>query len=739
MIAVAIIPIFIPTETYRNFVEKRLSRDFDVRVTMEGFRFRLIPYPGYSIRGLGFISTQEPFKGQRVLWVKKVTGSLSLGAFFGGDLSTAVNLSGAEMDIRRSDDGSNIAAMLGIDSALDDKKSSGDNLKHISIESIEVSGGKLNIYSAGEPKPRIIDNVDIVAGNLKSAGGLGVDLGMTGSVFDDREQDFSFSGQLFYDATRREFSTRGANAYLSGSRFLLDLSMNFGLTPYSFDAHLATPALATSAIEPLLELLPQNIGKKIYWQGQLATDLSMRGTSDTFEAKLQIDGTQAKFNIGKSFLKGAGLPLKIVSTFYFQGEDVAIRDASIIFGGDKFDVDGEGSREDGFPYELTSRAKGLNLSSLKLFFPVLRMFGGAQNLGLKFSVMGDLLGEKDLDLMGTFESDGMTFAGRSLSDVNGSFSMKDGMITIDAIKGGFAGGKLSGNGWMLRGNDDEYHFDLVVDRLEASEIKMIDGIITGQSSLVVSVDGRGGDVEKTVKSLELAGSLVMKSGTLKPHAAIGSLFNEETSAAVKAQSGAGFNDGWMTKLYGLDGVVKDLHAEFIFTDGNLSVEKLSWLNPLYRADIHLNVRDGGAMVGEGDILIPKSISTELIPNGIARKLLLDRSGSLLLPVRITGNTNDPELTLDLVELDEMVADDARKAELEGSPAKIIRDDKKSVVTEKKSPERVITKENPSTIKKVAGPKKNRKPVYRRKRRPIRRPSKESTVNTDDLLRVIIGN
>ena len=138
MIAAAIVPIFIPTETYRNFVEKRLSRDFDVRVTMEGFRFRLIPYPGYSIRGLGFISTREPFKGQRVLWVKKATGSLTVGGLLGGEIATSVSLNGVEVDVRESEKGSNVGAMVGMGRASTSKESSkrlaSDDLRPISIK-----------------------------------------------------------------------------------------------------------------------------------------------------------------------------------------------------------------------------------------------------------------------------------------------------------------------------------------------------------------------------------------------------------------------------------------------------------------------------------------------------------------------------------------------------------------------------------------------------------------------------
>jgi hypothetical protein len=723
MIAAAIVPIFIPTETYRNFVEKRLSRDFDVRVTMEGFRFRLIPYPGYSIRGLGFISTKEPFRGQRVLWVKKATGSLSMGSFLGDKLSTSVKLKGLEMDIRQSEKDSNISAMLGIRSkGVDD--GTVDDLKTISIENIEVTRGRLNIYSEESAQPRIIDNIEIVAKNLRPASGIGTEIRMTGSVLDKQRPDFSFSGQVFYDPARHELSARNINAYLAGSRFALDLSMNFGVSPYSFDMHLATPSLTRETVQPFLEKSSLALRKNLSWQGQLVADLSMRGTRDAFDVKLQLDATQAKFDIGESFLKGAGLPLKFVSSFYVQEKNVSIRDSSIIFGTDEVSVSGDIARDDNLSSKLMVRAKALNTSSLKTFFPSLKIFGETEGLGIKLSARGELTGDEALDIFGTFQGDRIGFAGASLSDVTGAFSRAEDGIVFDTIRGQFAGGQMSGNGRMLSGDENAYHFDLVVNRMEAAELSLLSGAITGQSSLVIEADGTGTNADKVTDTLELGGSFIMKSGTLKAYEAIGSIFDEETNVAVRAQAGAGFDEAWMAKLQDLGDGVEELRATFEYSDGKLTVEKLLWKNPIYSADLELNVGDGGALSGGGDIILPGAIAKKLITDEAARKLLFDRKGSFSIPVNIMGRISDARLDLDLVKLDETIADDVKRSELVGEPAKVVR--------KKEAPD-ASKKEAPKT---VAKPARRKAPTRRRSKRPPSR--RESTVDPDDILKVIIG-
>ena len=467
----------------------------------------------------------------------------------------------------------------------------------------------------------------------------------------------------------------------------------------------------------------------------------MRGTRDAFEVKLQVDATQAKFNIGDSFLKGAGLPLKLVSSFYAQGESVAVRDASIVFGTDEVAVTGEISCDDKLSSKLMVRAKGLNTSSLKLFFPILKMFDATDALGLKLSVKGDLVGGDGLDVFGTFTADRIDFAGTSLSDASGALTSVDDGIAFDTIKGRFAGGQLSGNGRMLMGDDDAYHFDLVVDRLEAKDLGVTSGAITGQSSLVVEADGAGTDSEKVSRTLKLGGSFLLKSGTLESYKAIGALFNEETSLAVKAQAGAGFDDGWMNKLYDVSDKIENLRAEFVYADEKLSVEKLTWHNPLYKAELELNIDDEGAINGGGDVVLPKAVARQLIVDESARKLLLDRKGSLSIPINIMGVASNVKLDLDLVGLDEMIADDVRTFEPSGKPAKIVREKEEPVVGEKVAPKTIITKEEPedaASKKVVTKQPKKKSSVRRRKKRPSSRSRREDAVNADDILKVIIG-
>jgi hypothetical protein len=113
MIAAAVGPYFVPTKTYQVAVEKALAEKLDARVVIDKFKLRLIPYPGYTIEGFVLVSDRSPFRGMPVVEAKKVIGSLSFGALFGGDLDTEVEARDVGIYIRSQRGVSNVEMMFG--------------------------------------------------------------------------------------------------------------------------------------------------------------------------------------------------------------------------------------------------------------------------------------------------------------------------------------------------------------------------------------------------------------------------------------------------------------------------------------------------------------------------------------------------------------------------------------------------------------------------------------------------
>ncbi len=116
MIAATIGPYFVPTTTYQNVIEDALTERLDAGVVIDDFRLRLIPYPGYTIKGFKLISKSPPFQGMHAVTAKKISGSLRLAALLKGDFDTAVEARDVVINYRSQSGVSNIGMMLGITS-----------------------------------------------------------------------------------------------------------------------------------------------------------------------------------------------------------------------------------------------------------------------------------------------------------------------------------------------------------------------------------------------------------------------------------------------------------------------------------------------------------------------------------------------------------------------------------------------------------------------------------------------
>ena len=118
MLLAAVLPLAVPTSAYRSWVEGEVSRYADARVSIDRFRFQLLPYPGYTITGLALVSKSAPFQGQPFLQADKVRGSISFLSLMAGRVVTAVSAGGVTLDYRKSGGVSNLGALLNLSEGL---------------------------------------------------------------------------------------------------------------------------------------------------------------------------------------------------------------------------------------------------------------------------------------------------------------------------------------------------------------------------------------------------------------------------------------------------------------------------------------------------------------------------------------------------------------------------------------------------------------------------------------------
>ncbi|MBT3182267.1 MAG: hypothetical protein HN337_07165 [Deltaproteobacteria bacterium] len=481
------------------------------------------------------------------------------------------------------------------------------------------------------------------------------------------------------------------------------------------------------------------------WQGPIGLDFTAKGSKDAYNLEVKIDATASNIKLGKVFLKGPGLPFKISATTLVQSEGVSIRDGTVSFGEDKAVFKGFLKRDDNLSFRLKMEAERIADTPFRRFFPRLVIVDSFEELIFSVDMNGFLLaGDSTVEMNGEFRAKRAQVSGVSIDDFEGVFLRRSDSVEFPTVKGGYAGGELSGNGSVSGTDEREYKFDGVVERLDAEKIQSLGGAFSGKGSLVLHVSTKGIEPLTLSKNLTVSGSLIIPSGSWQVLKVSKGIFSKDTWKGLEALSGPPLDGVWKVKLGAAGDEFTDFNASYELIGTELSLTSGSWMNPQYVAEgmkgailissagmdrsSGSGFRDGlgnFTLNVEGVAIVPKGIAVQLIPDVTAQKRLLDPEGRLVLPIKIDGTLKSPKYQMDHVKFANSIEDKPLEGEPEGEPAKIIRQDKpvsqKTVEKGKKAPQ---TK----PAKKAAPRGQTRKSTSSSKKK-----------DTEDILKVIIGH
>lgn len=720
MVAAAVGPFFVPTKTYQKFVEETLADRLDARVVIDGFRLRLIPYPGYTIWGLSLISKDPPFRGMPVIEAKKVIGSLSFGALFGGDLRTEVEARDVGIYLRSQDGVTNFGMILGLDDARkagtvpamrpppeaaprpdvpdapiesipalpapsidvkpDDGQRGGKNFFHnidsvvlrdafasngakaersLTLDQLEIVRGRIEITGESGPGPMVMDDVSIAASNLSLRGGFSANLKISGTLAREGRTGVSAQGQLIVDEARRELTFRDARIHFGRTQLVSDAVIGYGMTPAFIDAHIATPNLSQAALSPILSQLGWRVPPFISWQGTLGADLSFKGTRQAGQLKLQLDASQARVILGKGFSKEPGLPFKVQSEILIKPSSFTVGRGKLSLEGSDMELSGEIVRDEQMRTKLVARGSELQLLAMRSLMPWLPDLDSVDRGSVDLALEGSLFGEGGLSVKGRLRASNIKLAGIELGDVEGSFLKEQDRVEFSTLRGKFAGGSLSGNGRVDTGPGQGLQFDVVVNDVDMKEISTLRGSVEGRGSMVAKATSEGEDRFALLKNFTVSGHFVADRAKVAGLEAAAGAFSKSTWEGVVEKTGVELSEVAGKDLEKASGEIEDLKASFEMKDDRIEIEGLSWKTGMYTSDLSADVGADGRIKVSGLISVDRAPSGKLIPDPQARKKVLDRKGRLILPVEGSGKLSDPRFSLDGEKLAALIEDRLR--------------------------------------------------------------------------------
>lgn len=222
-----------------------------------------------------------------------------------------------------------------------------------------------------------------------------------------------------------------------------------------------------------------------------------------------------------------------------------------------------------------------------------------------------------------------------LKDISLKYALKNGIFTLDKKVGQFSGGQMSSHIVAVL-KDKALPFDGTLDIkdvniegiLEMLSPKM-HGLISGALNTDLKFSGKAQPQELIKKTLVVEGTYGLKDGVIRK--------NPVTIALSR-----------LLKLKALE------EPKFSEAKGNLRLEK-GWVifKSLYSSkDIGVNIEKGRVSL-DGSLDIPmvlrlsKALSQDLVKKQKALSVLLDETGTAVLPITIKGNYDRPIPTLNM--------------------------------------------------------------------------------------------
>lgn len=627
MILLFVAPFVVPTSHYKEAVIDEINKFVDGEVTIDSFRFQILPYPAFTMRGVTVTTTKDPFKGVPVFHSAVIQGGLSPGPLVAGEIVTDFVIKDATFDYRIAADGTSNLSFL-------KPEKQDEHVGTYVIRSLLVTNGTFHYIKETQEKPVVVDQIELASSDLKMGEVLSGSVRMSAVLEGAVRQGLNVAGILSLDRNQKVVQARQLDLSFGESRFSVDGSFRYDTK--SFDIHFATPSITLQSLAYVFPSLGRELPLGINFSGPFAIDASLAGTKDNVSVKCHADMTPSRIKLGSIFNKESRSPLKIVFLGTYQPTYITIEDVAFSFGENTFHLMGSVVNQPGYPAQLTLASTSFDANAVKPHFRFLTFFDELASPSISINVQGPLLQDTGRSISGHVTAQKATALNHTLLNLDADFQYAADVVTLSTLKGSLYDGALSGNGSIDLKSIPAFHFEVVADNLDTAKIPTLPAVMTGLASLVVKANASGMDVASIRESFSTEGTLVMSDGAVSSFK-IGSLiFTDAVWKALEQFIPQGLDAATREGLASLGSDVKDMKASFNLKGGILSISEIAWSQPQYYLNVKGSISLPGEVAGAGDIFISKDVSARLIKDAAVLKAMTRGDGRLDVPFTVGG-------------------------------------------------------------------------------------------------------
>jgi len=634
---VFVLPLFISSSFVKNEVTAYLSKLYNSEnIVIGDVSFRFFPRPKFIVKDIKVVQ-KIVVKGEEPLQIKNVIGIFSVSKFFKGQIVL-------DLDLVKP------VAFITLDkntkSYLDSYESffgQNDEVGY-KINKLNIEDGEIHLKNPDKGSDYIVEHLKLKASLVKDQDALRFPIKLSAVIKSITAKPVVADGNVFFDAKNKILEFENVSVLANNDRLTLDLSINYQQELHVFDATIASPSVNLDDLKVFLPFLFEKAPSDFSISGIMSMALSLHGNRNDFELSLQTDMTAAKIDWGKYIHKISGSPLKIAFKGSNKDDILKVDDLTLLLGSDSYKLEGSLMDKENYVVDLKLLPTVLHSEELSNVFPFLsfmRTFGSPK---ISMAATGPLF-ENEFVVNGDFESDDVHFADYVLTEVKALFKYSQQMLSLSPLQGKLLNGVFSGSADIDMSENQICKTQFVVDNLEAGKVIPL---ISGTGSLVGDAEVKIGENGIETQGIDFSGTFVLAKGKLLVGDIGEKVLTDEVWNIFKKTIAQDVNSKAVNKLKKEAGNISDLKLSFNTNDSETNITDMQWKNPDFNAYLNGSLKKAdGVLEASGNFVLSKQISAELILNKEALKKIVNVSGEISVPVKVSGTISEIVLAPDL--------------------------------------------------------------------------------------------
>jgi len=730
LLVLALLPFLVSLTPYKQLIVDELEHRFHAHVTVDSFRFSLLPAPHFNIENLSIHPRDEKFSQHPLMVIKNITGNPSFSDLvFHQKVSTNFELHSLTLFLSQDDQGA-----TNLDSFFFTNENESKTNLSFEIKSLHVEKGSIHFLNNGNTSYSI-KNFSLESLNATEFFSRGSGVKIKAGLNNASQQNLGLVGLLSFDQkTNSILLSRGQMQFLN-TRLAFNGMLEWGKTPNHFQFHIASSQFNQQTLENISPSLAQLFPQALQWNGNASIDVTLEGTRDDYTVAFASNATESQVYFLPYFSKDAGVPLSIDLQLHLLPGKMNITESSIHLQQNAFSFSEKNGTEENSARTFHLHGEDIDFEPLKPYFPFLAIVDDAKQLTFDFTFNPNA----EPLYNGTVSAHTFSLLETQMEKVHFSFFEEAGGIQFTGIEAGFAGGNFSGTGTQSHTFPHAYQFQFIGKNVEASRLKTAPLFFVGSSDVVANLSTSGATKDELLKHFHCDATLLLAEGKSEGLALPQALLREQTleNLGITEKNSLLAQDTENTS-------VKNLKAEISTSSTSTSFDALQFENDFGNVLLQAKLSEEKIFSGNGVFTLSPKWKNKYTQASQAKETLQSLA-QLKIPFQISGDESaltlsaDQNLLASLLKGEKGIYDlNIVKEKLKAPPPTL------SLPTEEKKslPEQTADKAKAAPKSQLSlGEKKKSLPPQKAKATTKKQNDSSQKLNDDDLFdifQVIIG-